>query len=165
MASLRTTGCAWAEALDRGFVSLGPVLDWVDGRMQALERPPMELVEACGSQSTQAVVDGLRSLPGDLDEEQFLKQCLWHAASALQRDDSIAESIAAWVEPYAIEHDWLRGKEFYSYDYEFDLILAGVSPRSRSDVVRALARMLSDHGERPNQPQEQPSRDQHNRES
>jgi hypothetical protein len=165
MASLRTSGRAFAEALDRGFVSLGRVVDWVDGKMRALEKPPIELVEACASHSAQAVVDALRSLPGDLDEEQFLRQCLWHAASALQRDDSIAEAIAAWVEPYAIEHDWMRSKEFYSFDDEFDLISAGVSARSRSDVVRALARMLCDHGERPNQPKEQPSRDQHNRES
>lgn len=134
-----------------GFVSLDSVINWVDGKMQELAKPPIGLIEACcAGRSEQAVVDALRSIAGQPDEDVVAQQCYWHAGVALRSDDSLAESIASWLEMDAPGSIRVRSDNSFSFDGEFDLIAAGVSGKSRAEVVRALRQQLIDHGERPN---------------
>lgn len=118
--------------------------------MRELDEPPIGLIEACcAGHETQVVLDSLRSISGELDDAAVVRQCFWHAAAAMEHDDSLAESIAEWLdeEPGGIR---ISGSEFGSFGYELDLVSAGVSGRSRSDVARALRGKLSDNCERPN---------------
>ena len=150
MASLRTTALAYAESLERGFVDVAAVASWIDGKMRDVAEPPIGLIEACcAGHDTQAVVDSLRSITGEVDDATVARQCFWHAAAAMEHDDSLAELVAEWLdeEPVGIR---ISGPEFGSFGYEFDLVSSGVSQRSRSEVARALRRKLSDNGERPN---------------
>jgi len=150
LASLRTTALAYAESLEWGFVSVDAVAIWIDRKMHELAEPPIGLIEACcAGHKSQAVVDALRSITGEFDDAAVARQCFWHAAAALARDDSLAESIAEWLdeEPGGIR---ISGSDFGSFGCEFDLVSAGVSQRSRSEVARALRSKLSDNGERPN---------------
>ena len=106
MADLKTTAEAFACALDMGFISTADAQAWIDRQMKALDRPPIELIEACGAAgSSQRIVDALRQLPGDVDRSGVVRQCFRHARSALLRDTSMVRPIADWLFRLAVDKE------------------------------------------------------------
>ena len=156
MASLRTVAEAYACALDLRLTPAAEAEAWVERQMDALERPPIQLIEACGaSGSVQRLVDALRQLPGDLDRPTVVRQCFWHALQSLRRDHSMVRPIALWLFRLAVDNEApSAGAEslMYWFDDELDLIAMGhaASTSTVEQVVRAMEELLEQHGERPN---------------
>jgi hypothetical protein len=154
MADLKTTAEAIACALDLGLLRTAEAEAWIDHQIMTLAQPPIALIEACGAAgSRQQLVDALRQFPGNVDRPGVIRQCFYHARSALLHDASLVRPIARWLFRLAVDQEAPSSDAaslMYWFDDELDLIESGTKASTPDHVVRTMDGFLEQYGERPN---------------